>query len=402
MSVELATLKHFGPDKRNIPIKSKNGTYVVPHSLAKLMDSQINRWRTEYIPNLSRAQSTLPDFIIGSNRNFPSLKYLPGRQPLTEDWRTLCEKTVSKRFELMVEQKLISGQLKPVYQAAFDLVFKESVQLKLPMLAMEWVVGNLFRGIGREDEGIDLLKRQKEQARTQILNIRSSIEGRCASSINYLKPSFEAAILGNDLGFIAENNLPGLIDNFQKSSELPYTWHQPLDFYKDDIYLAIDYLNQSKRKIAYLLDNAGESLVDLFVIQFLLLRGHNIKVIARSKPALNDETAAELKAFAVKNQDDLGLINMSVPIVPGSPVPGLDLTSMDEAGKEALKWADLIIAKGEGNMMGLPPEYNYNKDIFYLFKSKSPLFSQGIGQFTGVGTDPTAGQAVAWLKLAGK
>ena len=90
--------------------------------------------------------------------------------------------------------------------------------------------------------------------------------------------------------------------------------------------------------IFYILDNSGEAIFDLFVIEKLRGLDKTIIIGAKSEPVLNDITAQEAQGIT------------EVKVVPTSPIVGI---SLDCIGLEALdllfnpSW--LVISKGMGN-----------------------------------------------------
>jgi hypothetical protein len=90
--------------------------------------------------------------------------------------------------------------------------------------------------------------------------------------------------------------------------------------------------------IFYIMDNSGEAVFDLFVIEKLKGMNKNIIIGAKSEAVLNDITAQEVQGMT----DD--------KVVPTNPIVGI---SLDRLGLEAMdllfnpNW--LVISKGMGN-----------------------------------------------------
>jgi damage-control phosphatase, subfamily I len=90
--------------------------------------------------------------------------------------------------------------------------------------------------------------------------------------------------------------------------------------------------------IFYIMDNSGEAVFDLFVIEKLKGSNKNIIIGAKSEPVLNDITAQEVQGMT----DD--------KVVPTNPIVGISLDRLELEAMDLLfnpNW--LVISKGMGN-----------------------------------------------------
>jgi uncharacterized protein with ATP-grasp and redox domains len=115
-------------------------------------------------------------------------------------------------------------------------------------------------------------------------------------------------------------------------------------------------------KILYLLDNAGEVVIDKFVINELVAMGKEVIVSPKSEPVINDVTAEELEEIGFNRE----------MIVPSGAFVGV---SLEEAPEEFLnllfKSEYLIIAKGMGNYETLSEfEERLKGRLVYIFRAK--------------------------------
>ncbi|NLG15486.1 MAG: DUF89 family protein [Lentisphaerae bacterium] len=109
--------------------------------------------------------------------------------------------------------------------------------------------------------------------------------------------------------------------------------------------------------ILYLLDNAGESVYDSFFIEPFK---HKVTLGVRGLPASNDVTYEDLEPSGLDG----------IPVVDNATnLPGVIPEFSPPAMLDALKNADLIIAKGQGNFESLN-ETDY--PIVFLFMAKCP------------------------------
>ncbi|MCR8472408.1 MAG: ARMT1-like domain-containing protein [Crenarchaeota archaeon] len=139
--------------------------------------------------------------------------------------------------------------------------------------------------------------------------------------------------------------------------------------------LAIDdskelYNSVSKaNRILYILDNAGEAVIDLYAVRYLSKFSNKIYVGARASPVLNDITVEEAKLLGFEEVAEL---------VPVGDLVGVVLEYSTEKFKETLSDSDLVIAKGMGAYETLT-EYKLEKPVYVLLKAKCESIAQSLG-----------------------
>ncbi|MCR8433345.1 MAG: ARMT1-like domain-containing protein [Crenarchaeota archaeon] len=139
--------------------------------------------------------------------------------------------------------------------------------------------------------------------------------------------------------------------------------------------LAIDdskelYNSVSKaNRILYILDNAGEAVIDLYAVRYLSKFSNKIYVGARASPVLNDITVEEAKSLGFEEVAEL---------VPVGDLVGVVLEYSTEKFKETLSDSDLVIAKGMGAYETLT-EYKLEKPVYVLLKAKCEPIAQSLG-----------------------
>lgn len=179
---------------------------------------------------------------------------------------------------------------------------------------------------------------------------------KIAACPDRLRAALRLSIAGNviDLGIFREVDALGTIEKvFDR------------DFAIDDYASLREKLAVAER-VVYLLDNAGEIVLDRLLIEEI--GPERVTAIVREAPILNDVTLDDAK--------QTGLIDL-VPVVPnGSDVLGTPLTRVSERVRTLLGEADVIVAKGQANFetiggAGLP--------IFYVLMAKCPLVAVALG-----------------------
>jgi hypothetical protein len=119
------------------------------------------------------------------------------------------------------------------------------------------------------------------------------------------------------------------------------------------------------RSILYLVDNAGEIVLDRDLLAQLPLG--SCVVAVRGAPVLNDATMVDA--------EQAGLPDFCEIISNGSDAPGTVLDDCCSAFLERFATADLIIAKGQGNYETL---IDTDKEIFFLLKIKCEVLSHDL------------------------
>jgi uncharacterized protein with ATP-grasp and redox domains len=132
---------------------------------------------------------------------------------------------------------------------------------------------------------------------------------------------------------------------------------------------------QKSSRILYLLDNAGEVVIDKFVIDKLEGMGKEVKSSPKSDPVINDVTAEELASLGFDSEK----------VVPSGAFVGV---SLEEAPKEFLELLFdpeyLIIAKGMGNYETLSEfEDGLKGRLVYIYRAKCLSVAESTGVARG-------------------
>ena len=128
------------------------------------------------------------------------------------------------------------------------------------------------------------------------------------------------------------------------------------------------------KKILYIGDNAGEIVFDKVFIEEIIAAGKDVVFAVKSSPALNDVL-----------MEDAGFCHLTelVDVIEsGSGNAGTILTDTTEEFKKIYHEADVVIAKGQGNLETLCDPVGL-KDIFYLLKVKCPYLADKLGLIMG-------------------
>ncbi len=135
---------------------------------------------------------------------------------------------------------------------------------------------------------------------------------------------------------------------------------------------------KKSENILFLGDNAGEIILDTFLLKELEEMGRNITYAVREGPVINDATKEDAL--------DAGIQNYAGLITTGSYGPGTLLSYANTELISALKKADLIISKGQGNFESLSADPRLKEmvkpgtPVFFLLTIKCQI----VGKYAGV------------------
>ena len=158
--------------------------------------------------------------------------------------------------------------------------------------------------------------------------------------------------------------------------------HNPFINYSSLLYLA----KGSPKRILYELDNQGEALFDLLLIEHFLNKGHAITLVTKQKPILNDVTYDDLKTILClpefKTLEPYQQSKQLTIISHGSSDVIPLRYCMNEAYIDHYTQSDMVIMKGQGNFESYPlrhmlpilkKQLSYKKNHCHLFVLKSAL-----------------------------
>lgn len=198
----------------------------------------------------------------------------------------------------------------------------------------------------------------KEKYNSLLMEKEEDLYNKIKASKDSLLEAIKYARVGNYIDFGAM----GSIDNDKLQSLLDTADKETI---KEGEYTAFLKDVRQAKELVYLTDNCGEIVLDKLLIKTMQEKYPelDITVIVRGKPILNDATMEDVRTIKL---DDI------VPVIGnGTDVPGTDLAQINEAARQKLDSADLIISKGQGNFETL---YGCGLNIYYIFLCKCDWF----------------------------
>ncbi|MBI1953359.1 MAG: DUF4922 domain-containing protein [Candidatus Omnitrophica bacterium] len=224
----------------------------------------------------------------------------------------------------------------------------------------------------------DPYKTLKKQDNEIALGLLPKLEELIRSSQNPLLASLQAGIIGNalDQGPAPSRDLTVLLgvteERLREASSQGSSW-----FFRSDFSPLRDKLSRQNQKVLFLMDNAGEAVLDLLFIKQMLAQGHSVTLVGRGRPVVNDVTKQDIEGLLGRLEIDRFFREIPdwrsrlAVISSGSDIAGTDLRWATPEFTEAWLGADLRIAKGQGTWENL--RYNaLTKDVFFLLQVKKP------------------------------
>ncbi len=139
-----------------------------------------------------------------------------------------------------------------------------------------------------------------------------------------------------------------------------------------DAELAIDDTDHLKhdlefaKTLLYIGDNAGEIVLDKLLLE--IINHSNVTFAVRGSPVINDVTEEDAIMTGIENYAKI--------VSTGDDAPGVILETCSPDFVKIFNEADVIIAKGQGNLEGL---IDVSRVIYFLLTTKCQLISEHLG-----------------------
>lgn len=203
-------------------------------------------------------------------------------------------------------------------------------------------------------------KRDSNQFVMERLHI---IKNRIEDSADPIFTGLQYAILGNYIDFSALWKSV----SFEKLEDM--LTHPEAFPVNEETYRAFVQDLETAESLLYITDNAGEICFDMVLAQQLQKQYPRLKITfcVRGGPAHNDAT-----------REDAEAIGLPFPVIDsGCDIGGMELDRIGSEAKEAFEKADMILAKGMGNVESL---YGCGYNVYFAFLVKCPRIAQVFGK----------------------
>jgi uncharacterized protein with ATP-grasp and redox domains len=215
--------------------------------------------------------------------------------------------------------------------------------------------------------GCDPYKDLKHQSNVMALNIlpelmqivdgiaEPTMRFRTATLIAAAANAIEFDVSGRDFSL---DELRAILDNVESDLAI-------------DQIAELRELCQNAENVLYLMDNAGEIVLDLILIREIRRVGPKVIAVVKGGPVLNDATMIDADEVHLRDYAD------SV-VDTGAPAIGVNLERNSASFRDLLFSSELIIAKGMGNFESLT-EFEPSCPTAHILRTKCNPVARHIG-----------------------
>lgn len=202
----------------------------------------------------------------------------------------------------------------------------------------------------------------KRQSNRNALALVPTLKSRIRAQADRLEAALRLTAAGNviDLGIKHEADLDRAMDLALGEGFTRFDWEK----FKARL--------EASKRILYVLDNAGEIVFDMILIEGLKAQGKMVVAAVKGGPVLNDATVADAA--------ETGLDKLVRVIDTGSDFVGVARDKSSDVFLHALDGADMVIAKGQGNYETLDQE---GDRFFFILKAKCGHVAGALGVHEG-------------------
>lgn len=213
-------------------------------------------------------------------------------------------------------------------------------------------------------------EKEKKECNDFVLSMQEEIKNKILQAEDPLEMALHFARIGNymDYGALKEVDTDAFLRLLSEA-----VWSSR------DHQVYLSFLEECEKAENFLLiaDNCGEIVLDKILLQILKKRFPKLKltVMVRGGRVLNDVTEEDARYVGIHETADI--------ITNGEPVSGTVYHLLSDEAKEILDYADVILAKGQGNFESLAKQGHH---VFYTFLCKCDLFTERfqVPKFTGM------------------
>ncbi len=216
---------------------------------------------------------------------------------------------------------------------------------KPPAYNVSLILHKVAQVAGRPDLYADM----KREANEKVMAALPSLLGRIKSAENKLEAAFRLALAGSCLDM-------GVRDNDELEAALEKAFGDGVTrFDFSDLEAAL----AGAGRILYILDNAGEMVLDRVLLEGLKAHGKMVLAAVKSGPVAMDATMEDAK--------QVGLEKVGRVIETGTNFAGVVPGVGEGMFQKALESADLVIAKGQASYEALEGR---GERFFFMFNVK--------------------------------
>jgi len=200
----------------------------------------------------------------------------------------------------------------------------------------------------------------KKAENARLMELLPDLRQRVAESADPVGLAARLAVAGNIIDL-------GILSAVDAKAEIEKVLGEPLAI--DDT-PALREAVRAAKTVVYVLDNAGEIVLDRLLIEQMKRKA--VTCLVRAAPILNDATVEDAKA--------VGLQEIARIVDPGVPMLGLVLNLAPADVQESFQKADLVISKGQANLETL---FDAEREIYFMLRAKCPVVAAALGVAVG-------------------
>ncbi len=274
---------------------------------------------------------------------------------------------VNSFLRLLNTGLLPENEKEPAMRRVLQFLSTADYQKSPPALGRE--MHRLIRSILNNP---DPYKDVKVKYNKLMLDMLPRLKAMVDNASDPFNTALRLAMAGNVIDFGPQNRLD-IMDTIERVVHAELV----IDHSK---FLKTDLLNAEK--ILYVGDNCGEIILDKLLVDTI---GHQSMTFAvRGSPVLNDAT--------LEDAHMVGLDQNTRLVTTGDDSPGAVWETASDEFQQELKSADVVMAKGQGNLEGL---IDVQAPIYYILVVKCDLIGSRIGARTG---DFVITRSPSWTK----
>jgi uncharacterized protein with ATP-grasp and redox domains len=206
----------------------------------------------------------------------------------------------------------------------------------------------------------DPYKEIKEKFNTMMLGLYGDFQKMVQQADDPFDMAMRLAIAGNVIDFGPQRQLD-VMNTIQRVVHADLAIDDSLQLRRDV---------QTASTVLYVGDNCGEIVTDKLFIE--VMNHPHVYFAVRGSPVINDVT--------VEDADMVGMSRVAHIVTTGDDAPGAVWETASDDFKELLLTADVVIAKGQGNLEGL---IDVQHTIYFLLVAKCDLIANRVRATTG-------------------
>ena len=238
-------------------------------------------------------------------------------------------------------------------------VLKQAMQI-LPDVDLDRspaeVTFEVMQKIAKNLGSADPYAAEKAEANARMLDHLPELRKMLGRGKARLVNAVKLAVAGNVMD-------PGIVDRVDVLDEIQRV--MKMDLAIDDT-ADLSAALRSAKTVMYILDNAGEIILDRLLIEEI--PDCEVTVVVRAAPILSDVTRDDA--------EQAGLTEIAEIMDPGVPMLGLVLSLASESFVKAFEAADVVVSKGQANFETLAGS---EREIFHILRVKCECIADFLG-----------------------